>query len=108
MKFKLFKLTVIMMLLALTAFSCEKEDLTKLPPETQTGKNTFGCYVNGELFIKAKGNPMATKPLRANYIRERKLLSIVCDAANPDFFYIRLELNNPREGDIIGALNKCA
>jgi len=22
-----------------------------LPPETQTGENTFGCYINGELFL---------------------------------------------------------
>lgn len=32
----------------LTASRCKKDIL---PPETQEGKNTFGCYVNGELFV---------------------------------------------------------
>ncbi len=32
--------------------SCEKtQSLTELPPITQTGAKTFGCYVNGELFV---------------------------------------------------------
>ncbi|MFA6404340.1 MAG: hypothetical protein WCX31_22340 [Salinivirgaceae bacterium] len=35
------------------ACSCEKPapPLTELPPITQTGANTFGCYVNGNLFV---------------------------------------------------------
>ena len=34
------------------ACSCEKtQTLTELPTITQTGANTFGCYVNGELFV---------------------------------------------------------
>jgi len=35
------------------ASSCEKPapPLTELPPITQTGANTFGCYVNGNLFV---------------------------------------------------------
>jgi hypothetical protein len=37
----------------LTAAQCEK-DKNELPPETQEGKNTFGCLVNGEVF-KPKG-----------------------------------------------------
>jgi len=90
---------ILFTVLLFTANQCQKEDLNGLPPETQSGKNTFGCYVDGELFVKAKGNPMANKPLIANYFRERKVLSITCDAANPDFFYIRLEINNPREGE---------
>jgi hypothetical protein len=30
-------------------FACEKD--RELPFETQIGKNTFGCYVDGELFV---------------------------------------------------------
>ncbi len=37
---------------ALTASKCSKDEL---PPETQEGKNTFGCYVNGELFVPRGG-----------------------------------------------------
>ena len=41
------------MLLVLT--SCKKDDdipnpIDQLPPATQTGENTFGCLINGELF----------------------------------------------------------
>ncbi len=36
----------------LTASRCKKE---VLPPETQEGKNTFGCYINGELFVPGGG-----------------------------------------------------
>jgi hypothetical protein len=46
-----------------------------MPPETQEGKNTFGCYVNGELWVPrmAISNPSpyhSTKP-RASYNFER-------------------------------------
>lgn len=36
--------------------SCEKEvkEWTELPPETQTGANTIGCLVNGELWATSK------------------------------------------------------
>ena len=36
--------------------SCEKEikGWTELPPETQTGTNTIGCLVNGELWATSK------------------------------------------------------
>lgn len=42
--------------LLLTAASCKKEntpqdELSKLPPATQTGANTFGCLVNGKAWV---------------------------------------------------------
>ena len=45
----------------LLLFSCSKDDeattdnTPKLPPETQTGANTFGCYINGKLVIPRDG-----------------------------------------------------
>ena len=50
MKSNILKITAMALLLAASAHSCKKEEPT-LPPETQTGKNTFGCYVNGVLFL---------------------------------------------------------
>ena len=38
----------------LTASMCRKkpvDPIDQLPPETQTGANTFGCLVNGEVFL---------------------------------------------------------
>jgi len=31
--------------------SCKEEDFDTMPPETRSGKNTFGCMINGELFV---------------------------------------------------------
>jgi len=43
----------ITMLALLCAASCKKENKNEdqLPPATQTGANTFGCLVNGKVFI---------------------------------------------------------
>ena len=47
------RLLLLCLALLLLANECKKENYDTLPPETQEGKNTFGCYVNGELFVKA-------------------------------------------------------
>lgn len=41
------------LLILLALFSCKKENPNpeKLPPATQQGKNTFGCYINGEVWV---------------------------------------------------------
>ena len=41
----------------LTNMTCKKSYIEKneLPPITQTGANTFGCYVNGEIFLPRSG-----------------------------------------------------
>jgi hypothetical protein len=41
-------------------------DLTKLPPETQEGKNTFGCLVNGKVW-RNQGFTTLTGNLSVNY-----------------------------------------
>lgn len=49
------KLTYIFLSVLLTSGSCENDpspnELAKLPPATQTGKNTFGCLVNGKAWV---------------------------------------------------------
>jgi hypothetical protein len=53
---KLKILQIMLLLVSLSSCnSCEEEEWTMLPPETQTGANTFGCYINGELFVSKKG-----------------------------------------------------
>lgn len=44
----------------------DKTPLEQLPPETQTGANTFGCLVNGEDF-KPGGAQLSGGSLQANY-----------------------------------------
>ena len=52
----------------LIAGKCRKEKtlLEQLPPETQTGTNTFGCLVNGQVF-KPGGALLTGGSLTSNY-----------------------------------------
>jgi len=88
----------IFFLLCLTATQCQKDPYSEgLPPETQIGANTFGCYVNGELFIPSRRSVPSNneKPLSAGYNIETNQFGIECIAPNSDriFFYV----NNPQE-----------
>lgn len=52
---------VIVALLGLTSQSCddqqpERSELDKLPPLTATGKNTFGCLVNGKAWVTSSSS----------------------------------------------------
>ena len=53
-------------LATLLLFSCSKDDATttdntpKLPPETQTGANTFGVTINGKVYIPRDGDGSLT------------------------------------------------
>lgn len=55
----------------LIAASCEKESTNTLPPETQEGKNTFGCFVNNELWVN--GNPTFYEPAYKANLKDGKL-----------------------------------
>ena len=61
-KFLLFTLFTIMFL------SCKKNrNEDTLPSETQEGKNTFGCYVDGQLFTAATTLFGFVRPVNVNY-----------------------------------------
>jgi hypothetical protein len=69
----------IMIFLTITLCSCEsckKEYLTELPPETQTGANTFGCYANGKLFVKGEPIRFGEPSLYAVYSKELRSISL--------------------------------
>ena len=55
-------LVIITMLLLLCAASCKKENKNEdqLPPATQTGANTFGCLVNGKVYVPKGFNGTGT------------------------------------------------
>ena len=72
-----------MLLILFSLSSCEKEDLNVLPAETQSGKNTFGCYVNEKLFVRPFPN---ISWLSAFYDRKTKSVSI--NATSKDLGYI--------------------
>lgn len=81
------------------ATQCPKEESpNELPPETQTGANTFGCYVNGELFVKANGTFTTQKMLSAIYEHSEEFprLQVSCVAMNG---IMMLFVDNPQKGD---------
>ncbi|MCC6289338.1 MAG: hypothetical protein IT249_15775 [Chitinophagaceae bacterium] len=55
MKHYSFLLFCFLFSLLLLSSRCKK-DRFELPPETTTGANTFGCKVNGKVFVPRDGN----------------------------------------------------
>ena len=54
---------IILFPLLLSLFCCDKDELTeleKLPPETHSGQDTFGCLVNGKAWVMEKRIGAAT------------------------------------------------
>jgi Family of unknown function (DUF6252) len=56
MKHKLYCSTFFLLIIFLSLLGCKKHKtsgnpLDQLPPETQTGANTFGCLVDGKVFL---------------------------------------------------------
>jgi hypothetical protein len=75
---------------------CEKEQLLdQLPPETQTGANTFGCYVNGELFVNFPANAVHPTQVYAQYFRSSTSLMLYCHGQIGNMY---LYVDNPLEG----------
>jgi len=64
---------LISFLLGMVSFSsCEKKNLNILPPETQTGKDTFGFFIDGKLFT----NFYDYSYILSIYDREMKVVTI--------------------------------
>lgn len=63
-------LSTILTFVVLTSSQCKKNEPTnpidQLPPETQTGANTFGCLIDGKVFIP-KGDPFGGPIKKAAY-----------------------------------------
>jgi hypothetical protein len=96
MKTKILNLAAIMLFLIGSSSSCEKENFTTLPPETQTGANTFGCYINGELFVaSSKYAPWGHSHIGAGYLRGMKLLTF---GGYGKSGVLGIEIIDPKEG----------
>ncbi len=57
-----------LLFLAIFIISCSNDDssdnpLAQLPPETQTGANTFGCLIDGKILLPRSGNTSQVNPL---------------------------------------------
>ena len=85
------KFAAIVIPLILCVNSCEKEKPV-LPPETQTGANTFGCYINNKLYIRERGTAWFGISLYAKYYQSYNKLIIQANAKKGMFYF---EVLNP-------------
>lgn len=94
-------------MLCLCLSYCKDDDDPDLPAPTQTGKNTFGCLVNGKVMVpggyygrlSAEVDPSGLLWLASGNSDTEEHISIVID--RPGFPFevgVRYEFNNP--GDI--------
>ena len=85
--------------------SCEEKEWDTLPPKTQKGANTFGCYVNGALFVgDIKGfffPPAGIPPLYAVFSPKMNSLLINCISSlgTGSTASIALVIDNPTENE---------
>ena len=95
------------LLLFLTIASCSKESVkqdpvAQLPPETQTGANTFGVTINGKIYIPRTptGNniggspPKAVKWISGGINPNEYLELVVVDGASTVGFKITIHIQN--------------
>ena len=68
MKKKLMKYGIFMIMLCFASCSSCKKEVNALPPETQSGANTFGCLVDGRAWIPTGTNAIGSKPISGGYI----------------------------------------
>ena len=95
-----YKTITIVLLITLSAHSCEKEKSEPtLPPETKEGKNSFGCYINDKLFRWQRGSAGFANPsLAANYKKSTQSLVISASSRTGS---VRLRVLNPGVRKII-------
>jgi hypothetical protein len=83
---------LIALLPLLLAASCKKDkladELSKLPPATQTGANTFGCLVNGKAWVPQGGCFLCPSVLKFYY-----------DSGNGGQFSIKALLTNAKRDE---------
>ncbi|MCW3074370.1 MAG: hypothetical protein JWP69_1439 [Flaviaesturariibacter sp.] len=89
--------------LMLTAMSCKKDKASNkedlLPPITQTGAKTFGCLVNGKVYIPKGSNGSGTPNYRAIY-----------ELFNGRYYFKVLTeryTNNSFDGEIYFSIDSC-
>ena len=65
---------ILIFIISIISFSCKKE-IAELPPATQTGANTFGCKMDGQLWLPSGfGFASTASILEANYFDGRTII----------------------------------
>ncbi|WP_026977450.1 hypothetical protein [Flavobacterium tegetincola] len=60
---KLFLLFLTTLIISCSSDDSSSDPASRLPPETQTGANTFGCIIDGKILLPRSGNTSQINPL---------------------------------------------
>ena len=94
------KFLLLLILLDLSVCTgCKDKEWTTLPPETQTGANTFGCMIDNELFIGGYFAPWMQTALSASYnvISDKLYIGAYGKINEQAAGSISMEIDTPRE-----------
>jgi hypothetical protein len=87
---KLFLLFLTTLIISCSSDDSSSDPASRLPPETQTGANTFGCIIDGKILLPRSGNTSQVNPLSGADLTR----------GYPTFDYYELEVidykSNPR------------
>lgn len=75
-RWKIFPFLCVLVLSSCTSCN-EPADPTVLQTETQTGENTFGCYVNNEIFVGGFASLMSPTAFNATYSKKYNSIEIL-------------------------------
>ena len=62
--------SIVFTALVLFTISCRKNDINSYPEETQQGKNTIGCYIDGTAFYSSTTIFGLVSPINVNYYKD--------------------------------------
>jgi hypothetical protein len=68
------KTSLLLLVVVLCLAACKKDNYS-LPPETQTGANTFGCKINGKVWVPNGSDIYSGRNVFANYINNVFIIS---------------------------------
>ena len=89
LNFKPYTFYLLLCLLLTMSMKCKKDEtgIEALPPATQEGKRTFGCLVNGKVFL-SKGN-LSNPPIQCSYQlsnNKYNFLLSIANSSDPNIF----------------------
>ncbi|MDX9854428.1 MAG: DUF6252 family protein [Tenuifilaceae bacterium] len=92
---------LLLSVLTLCATSCTEKDYEeKLPPETQEGRYTFGCLVNGEIWLP-EGMPLSIPKLIGRMDKECTYFAMVANRGRRESISIIIKNENITQGKTI-------
>ena len=83
-----------------SAWSCEKDNEPQLPLITQTGKDTFGCLINGEIWLPKAYDLFPVKYIVLERVNDQRVWHIGVRQGAASNFYFSINEDSLKEGKI--------